>query len=147
MPDQQLQTSPEKRKDKRVLVLFLFGLSLLIVDCIHFQEIQALTACTTPVENAIEYPPAVEGIGTFPLKGGELSPRLAFFYNQSMAINLASRQDLSLLPGIGEQLADRIVSFRELNGYLHNRQDLEQIPGIGRKMSGKIASFVYFVQP
>jgi len=142
-----LEPSSKIQKDKRVLVLFLFGLSLLIVDLIPFQKIQAVTVCTTPVENTIEYLLTAKGAGTFPLEEGELSPRLAFFFNQSMAINLASRQDLSLLPGIGEQMADRIVSFRELNGDLHSMQDLEQIPGIGGKMSSRISSFVSFVEP
>lgn len=147
MPGQLLQTSSTQKKDKRVLVLFLFGLSLLIVDLIPLQKIQALTVGATPAGTSIGYSLTTERAGTFPVESGELSPRLAFFFNQSMAINLASRQDLSLLPGIGERLADRIVSFRERNGDLHCAQDLKLIPGIGEKMSARICSFVSFAQP
>lgn len=79
--------------------------------------------------------------------GEDLSPRQAYFLNRPMPINSATRQDLSLLPGIGFQLADRIVSFREHNGYVTTAEDLELVPGIGKKMSQKISSFVTFAQP
>jgi competence ComEA-like helix-hairpin-helix protein len=137
------QRDANNRKDKRVLVLFLFGISLLILDLVPLQKAQVLVE-----EETVEYPLTVNGAEKkFTLEEGKLPPRLAFFFNRSMAINRASRQDLSLLPGIGEQLADRIVSFRERNGVLNKRQDLEQIPGIGRKMSNRIASLVSFEQP
>jgi len=140
MPGQQRDAN--NRKDKRVLVLFLFGISLLILDLVPLQQAQVAVE-----EEKFPYPLTVNGDEELTLEEGKLSPRLAFFFNRSMAINRASRQDLSLLPGIGKQLADRIVSFRERNGVLNRRQDLEQIPGIGRKMSDRIASLVSFEQP
>ncbi|MCF6187334.1 MAG: helix-hairpin-helix domain-containing protein, partial [Desulfobulbaceae bacterium] len=76
-----------------------------------------------------------------------LSPRLAFFFNQPVPINQAVIQDLTLLPGIGEQLARRIIAFRDKNGGINDRSDLEQIPGIGRKLSRKFSGFVTFSQP
>ena len=64
-----------------------------------------------------------------------------------MAINQASIQDLTLLPGIGVRLAGKIVQVREKNGGIHDVDDLERVPGIGRKMSHKISSLVTFDRP
>jgi len=124
----------ERKKDKRMLVLFAFGLFVLLLDCIH--SIRPLLTCT------VTKPEHMERAGS-----ATLSPRLAFFYNQPIPINQAVIQDLTLLPGIGEQLAGRIIAFRDKNGGIHSRSDLEQIAGIGRKLSRKISGFVTFSQP
>ncbi len=125
----------ERKKDKRMLVLFLFGLFVLLFDCIHIAGPLLTRRTATKPEHTQKASPAA------------LSPRLAFFFNQPMPINQAVIQDLTLLPGIGEQLAGRIIVFRDKNGGINERSDLEQIAGIGRKLSRKISGFVTFSQP
>ena len=122
------------KKDKRMLVLFAFGLFVLFFDCIHSTRPLLIYTATKP-EHMERADPAA------------LSPRLAFFFNQPIPINQAMIQDLTLLPGIGEQLAGRIIAFRDKNGGIHARSDLEQIAGIGRKLSRTISGFVTFSQP
>ncbi len=124
----------EHKKDKRMLVLFAFGLFVLLFDFIHITR-PLLTSTAKKPEHIERASPAV------------LSPRLAFFFNQPVPINQAVIQDLTLLPGIGEQLAGRIIAFRDKNGGINDRSDLEQIPGIGRKLSRKFSGFVTFSQP
>ena len=46
-------------------------------------------------------------------------------------LNRADRGELMLLPGIGPQLADRILEHRALNGLFEGLTDLRKIPGIG----------------
>jgi competence protein ComEA len=47
-------------------------------------------------------------------------------------INTVSAEDLMPLPGIGPELAARIVSFREKNGPFRSTEEIENVPGIGR---------------
>ncbi len=129
----------EIKKDKRLLVLFAFGLSLLLFDFLLplWQQVRAGdTARVSSTANLIAL-----------AEKEDLSPREAFFLNQPMSINRASVQELCLLPGIGVRLAEQIVEFRERNGLLGNPSDLEKISGIGKKTSQMISAYVTFREP
>ena len=52
-------------------------------------------------------------------------------------LNTAGEEDLIALPGIGEELAARIVACREENGPFEAVEDLTKVPGIGQ---GKLAA-------
>lgn len=56
---------------------------------------------------------------------------------QTMDINSASEQQLSLLPGVGEELAEDIVEFRQKQGGFSSTDELMEIDGIGE---GKFAA-------
>ncbi len=124
----------EYQKDKRLLVLFVFGLLVLLFDCIHIAR---------PLLSS----PSTAGQGSMVRVSAAPSPRLAFFLHQPLLINQAAVQDLILLPGIGEQLAGRIIEFRDRNHGITGIGDLEQVPGIGKKLSRRINGFVTFAQP
>lgn len=119
-----------------MLVLFSLGFILLIFDFIlmPLSELYPSGAESHLLEPARIPKPA-------------RTPRLSFFLNQPMPINTASRDDLSLLPGISDTLAGRIVEFRERKGRITNAAELEQIQGIGKKISHNIAVFVSFAEP
>lgn len=46
-------------------------------------------------------------------------------------LNEADRATLLQIPGVGEKMADRIITFREANGPFHSLQQLLEIQGIG----------------
>ncbi len=48
-------------------------------------------------------------------------------------INSAGVSELAKLPGIGEQLAKRIVAYREENGPFEKAEELMNVRGIGEK--------------
>lgn len=48
-------------------------------------------------------------------------------------LNIATAQELELLPGIGQVMAGRIVAYREANGPFTSIDDVENVPGIGPK--------------
>lgn len=48
-------------------------------------------------------------------------------------INKAGVTELTKLPGIGEQMAKRIVAYREENGPFEKAEDLMNVRGIGEK--------------
>ena len=52
-------------------------------------------------------------------------------------INAAKTEELTELPGIGEELAQRIVDYRRANGPFETKEDIMKVSGIGE---GKYAA-------
>jgi competence protein ComEA len=61
-------------------------------------------------------------------------------------INRATKSELLQIPGLGPQLADRIVSDRETQGRFANVEDLNRVHGIGSATLNKIRPWVT-IQP
>lgn len=57
-------------------------------------------------------------------------------------INTAGIDELDKLPGIGEGLAKRIISYREEHGGFEVIEDLMRIPGIGEKRFEAICDLI-----
>lgn len=57
-------------------------------------------------------------------------------------INTADSTQLSTLPGIGPEIAERIVAYRSEHGLFKTTQDLGNVKGIGEKKLSKIASLI-----
>ena len=57
-------------------------------------------------------------------------------------INRASAEQLTVIPGIGKVMAERIVQFREQHGPFKRVEDLLKIKGIGEKSFQKILPYV-----
>jgi comEA protein len=72
-------------------------------------------------------------------KGSSSQPSLR---PNSININTASKDQLMLLPGIGEGYAERIILYRDDNGPFSSVDELERVKGIGKKKLEKLKPFV-----
>jgi competence protein ComEA len=57
-------------------------------------------------------------------------------------INTANLVQLAALPGIGEEIASRIIAYRSEHGLFENTHELEQVKGIGQKKLAKIDALI-----
>ena len=57
-------------------------------------------------------------------------------------INTANKTELMELPGVGEEIADRIMIYRNDNGLFKMKKDLRKVKGIGEKKFKKISPHV-----
>ena len=57
-------------------------------------------------------------------------------------INTATAQELTLLPGIGETLASRIVSYRDTHGSFETLAELLNVEGLGEKKLETILDYI-----
>ncbi|PKR79054.1 competence protein ComE [Halalkalibacillus sediminis] len=63
-------------------------------------------------------------------------------HDDRIRINQASLNDLTSLPGIGEQKAQQIIQYREENGPFRQVEDLLEISGIGEKTLDKLRELI-----
>jgi competence protein ComEA len=61
-------------------------------------------------------------------------------------INLASREELMRLPGIGPVLAERIVADRQANGPFRRVEDLTRIRGIKSRTLEKLRPYIFVAE-
>ena len=57
-------------------------------------------------------------------------------------INTATAQQLTVLPGVGEKLAARIVDYRQKAGGFKNVSELMNVQGIGEKNFQKVQVYL-----
>ena len=62
-------------------------------------------------------------------------------------LNEASAEQLALLPGIGEKLAEEIVSYRSSIGGFRNIEELMNVSGIGESKFAAVREFIYVNDP
>ena len=60
-------------------------------------------------------------------------------------VNEASAAELTLLPGIGPRLADRIVAHRREHGPFQTIDDLQQVPMIGPVTAERIEPYLVII--
>jgi DNA uptake protein ComE-like DNA-binding protein len=66
------------------------------------------------------------------------------FFFQPLPINEADSELLATIPGIGPQLADRIITLRQKKSYLSSAEQLLEVSGISHVKLKKITKYLAF---
>lgn len=61
---------------------------------------------------------------------------------QKININTARVSELETLPGIGPALAQRIVDYRQANGFFNGIEDIKEVSGIGDSIFARIKDLI-----
>lgn len=61
---------------------------------------------------------------------------------EKININIATREQLIALPGIGPALAERIIEYRKLHGPFFFEEDIRKVKGIGPGKYERIKDFI-----
>ena len=59
-----------------------------------------------------------------------------------VSLNHAGKEELERLPGIGPVSAERIVAYRNRNGYFQSFEELTKVKGIGEKTVEKLKPYL-----
>lgn len=141
-------------KDKRALVLFLFGALMLIGDIAWKMQEKpldryALALAATPQQLRLIRlaPQAMAGEQMVVLEPMQPIPatvpaHYALFLQQPLPINRADNESLQLLPGVGPHLARAITTHIQHHGGLSRPEDLLQVAGIGPKTLERLLPFI-----
>lgn len=93
---------------------------------------------TPGIKRAWEIKSHAQGKRLIPLAKGEKPPEDMVDSEAPHLLNHAAPEELQSICGIGEELADAIVAYREDNGPYRSAEDLEPIPGIGPSTARKL---------
>ncbi len=61
---------------------------------------------------------------------------------KSININIASKEELTELPGVGDAIAERIIIYRDDKKGFRKIEDLMNVSGIGKKKFEKIKNYI-----
>lgn len=77
-----------------------------------------------------------------PLKNGDIIYIPESQETVKISINSSSLEELCLLPGIGESTAQKIIDYRNENGFFQKIEDIKNIKGIGNSKFEKLKDYI-----
>ena len=87
---------------------------------------------------SVSYSGTVPTKQTDPTTPSETAPAVVF----PLDLNTATAEELTMLPGIGQVLAERVVAYRQEQGPFESVAQLGNVEGIGDKKLEAILEFV-----
>lgn len=101
-----------------------------------------------PMDSSVEGSPFAAGrsSGTaYPSTSEEYAPSEAreVLMEKEIDLNVAGKEELMKLPGIGPVLAERILQYRAENGDFLDIEELKSVDGIGEKTFEKLREYIY----
>lgn len=62
--------------------------------------------------------------------------------NSKININTANKEELKKLPGVGDSTADKIINYRNKNGFFEQIEDIQNVSGIGESKFENIEELI-----
>ena len=81
------------------------------------------------------------------IKLGRMEANKLLVFSIPLDLNRVSVEDLCLIPGIGESLAQEIIAYRERRRGFRSVEELKNVKGIGEKKFKSIKNFFAVTQP
>lgn len=57
-------------------------------------------------------------------------------------INKASREELQQISGVGDEMADAVIRYRDVHGRFKSKEELDHIPGFSQVRSQRLKDSV-----
>ena len=78
-------------------------------------------------------PSSLGEVGLIKIKIGRMEANKLLVFNIPLDLNRVSAEDLSLIPGIGESLAQEIIAYRQRRKSFRSVEELKKVKGLGDK--------------
>lgn len=114
------------------IIITLIFVSFVAVAALRERERSAAVTISSGLSQSAEQSDSPVSAAQEPLTSPELK----------LNINTAEAQELCLLPGIGETIAERIVDYRQAHGLFNNTDEIMNVSGIGAKTYEEIKSYI-----
>ncbi|MGC2423314.1 MAG: Tex family protein [Nitrospirota bacterium] len=102
-----------------------------------------------PLAELVKIDPKSIGVGQYQhdvdqnaLKKGLDDVVISCVNNVGVEVNTASKELLTYVSGVGPQLAQNIIDYRNANGPFHSREELKGVPRVGPKAFEQAAGFL-----
>lgn len=99
------------------------------------QKLAVLVMCVIAIAMLVSSGTALAEKETKGMQGGKSV--MAKAAGQMVNINTASADELATLTGVGKEIAQRIIEYREANGSFKSVEQLQNVKGIGAKILEK----------
>lgn len=110
------------------------------VDSIFFSESESYTNNSQIIDKRVDYK---QEVFDFNNRSFNKVDKKRLPAENSININIANKQELMNLPGIGEKTAEAIISMREKLKGFRKPEDLLKVKGIGLKKLDNIKKFIF----
>ncbi|NUN09609.1 MAG: helix-hairpin-helix domain-containing protein [Ignavibacteriaceae bacterium] len=67
--------------------------------------------------------------------------------DRKINLNIASQEELTLLPGIGEKTAEKIIQYRKRIGQFKSKEEIMNVKGIGEVKYSRIRDKITVASP
>lgn len=135
-----------RHRDARIPVVVIIIWTTLLVSAISADLRHERTGTSATSGSLVAEGSRLMLTGEPPAEGATAAPRLVALVNGRVPVNRAGEDVLQIVPGIGQELARRIVAERQRSGKFDSAEELTRVSGIGPVRAGQFREFLLFAE-
>jgi competence ComEA-like helix-hairpin-helix protein len=128
--------------DPRIVLLLTISLAIVLNTLLFNRQPQDLSSPSG--QHKLQWSNNSLSLTTGETHIDHIPAHIAPFYFEKININQANSALLQIIPGIGPDLADRIIVKRNEKGGFDRPEELLTVPGIGPKRKEKLSAWLSF---